>query len=428
MTAFRALTSSRGDFFFFRGIVLLSILFGTLNCISVVTPALAGPVSSKVFPWLKTYGEGAGLTSGNIEDLVVHGDRLYAAVKGQGVMVLDGENFKPVLSEDRISGGTVTRLVSLPKGLLVAAETGSVTVGLADPAAPAVNELISGSRVVDAVEFNDRLWLATETGLVKKGPEGLEEITRINREILGRVSSFTIFDGKLFVGTYGKGIFFFDPKKDEWTEFSEDQGLQSLYVNSLASDSRYIFVGTDSGVEYFDSVSGNWHRHGRGVAGTGIAVRLAGSKVIRVIPEGNMAWFGTTEGITSYVLEVFEDYKNFVGEAPPENTFLLPKKCPCRLRWNNLTQSGGLPPQEVTSMVLFNSDLWVGTKGGGLLKFDGFYIHGDGWNEFFKIIRIAISQGKVKSTFIPPSDAMDSDSEMPVQAVKPAESESIRKN
>lgn len=117
------------------------------------------------------------------------------------------------------------------------------------------------------------------------------------------VKAMEIFDGKLWIGTYGQGIVVLDPDTMEVVaKFNRSNGLSSNFVESFETVRNRILIGTlGGGVTIYNSVSGVFRY-------INILDGLPSSDVVAIAIEGQRIWFGTLSGgIGILVTENFED-------------------------------------------------------------------------------------------------------------------------
>ncbi|PKK91300.1 MAG: hypothetical protein CVV64_05905 [Candidatus Wallbacteria bacterium HGW-Wallbacteria-1] len=348
-----------------------------------------------LYPWMTFYGQEEGLSDNEVTALLPHGEKLMIGTARAGLFsIAPSGNPELIIESESIPGRRINQLGVAGDDLLVLTNSGALIC----PSGQGERRIIASGRGVQCSQmFRGKLYLGTDSGIMVYDDK-LQEIESLKMAAgkrFGRVTSMAVYDGLLYAGTGSKGCFIFDPETEQWDIFNRDNGMMSLSVRCLQSSERYFMIGNTRGFEIYDRVTRNWLRHTKGVAGTGIPVRLASEMVNVIMVDGGTAWFGTEEGLTNYVLDVSGDYKDFVGEAPPENAFMMPKKCPCRLRWNNIGKRTGMSSDAVSSLALFAGDLWVGTKDGGLNRIAGFYVSGDGWNELYKIVNLV---GKINKS------------------------------
>ncbi len=106
--------------------------------------------------------------------------------------------------------------------------------------------------------------------------------------------------GRLFVGTYGGGVFELTAA-GEFTSFASETGKQVVNPNAMMSDGERLYVGTLDGVWILELRSQKWMR---------LKNELPSSLAISMASDGDYVYFGTTSGIA----RVGKSYLKFTGE------------------------------------------------------------------------------------------------------------------
>ncbi len=101
------------------------------------------------------------------------------------------------------------------------------------------------------------------------------------------VTAICTVNGRLFVGTYGGGVFELTPA-GEFVSFAAETGKQSINSNAMATDGERLYVGTLEGAWVLELDSGKW---------TQLKRELPSATVLSVVAAGDSVYFGTTGGI-----------------------------------------------------------------------------------------------------------------------------------
>ncbi|HMZ22448.1 MAG TPA: hypothetical protein PLD20_31245, partial [Blastocatellia bacterium] len=109
-------------------------------------------------------------------------------------------------------------------------------------------------------------------------------------------TALCVVNGRLFVGTYGGGVFELTPA-GEFVSFAADIGKQSVNPNAMATDGQRLYVGTLEGAWALNLNSGKWTRLKR---------ELPAATVLSVATDSDSVFFGTTNGIASINKKHFE--------------------------------------------------------------------------------------------------------------------------
>jgi ligand-binding sensor domain-containing protein len=106
--------------------------------------------------------------------------------------------------------------------------------------------------------------------------------------------------GRLFVGTYGGGVFELTPA-GEFVSFASEIGKRTINPNAMASDGKRLYVGALDGAWILDMRSQRWTR---------LKDELPSSAVLSVAVDDEHVYFGATSGIA----RVDKSYLNGVKE------------------------------------------------------------------------------------------------------------------
>jgi ligand-binding sensor domain-containing protein len=101
------------------------------------------------------------------------------------------------------------------------------------------------------------------------------------------VTSLCAAGTRLFIGTYGGGVFELAPSNDLYG-FSQEIGTPAVNPNAMWSDGRMLFVGTLGGAWVFDLQAQKW---------THLEDELPARTVLSVTGDAKYVYFGTTNGI-----------------------------------------------------------------------------------------------------------------------------------
>ena len=75
-----------------------------------------------------------------------------------------------------------------------------------------------------------------------------------------------------------------------WWEPPSEEGLVNNWVNSLAVDERYVWIGTREGANRYDKIADKWDRYKRENG-------LPDEDITSIAISGNDVWVGTSEGV-----------------------------------------------------------------------------------------------------------------------------------
>jgi ligand-binding sensor domain-containing protein len=110
------------------------------------------------------------------------------------------------------------------------------------------------------------------------------------------VTAIQTLGSRLFVGTYGGGVFELMPS-GEFTSFASEIGKQTVNPNAMMSDGQRLYVGTLDGAWVLELGSQKWKK---------VKAELPTATVLSVASDGESVYFGTTSGIARVNNKQFE--------------------------------------------------------------------------------------------------------------------------
>lgn len=186
---------------------------------------------------------------------------------------------------------------------------------------------------------HEMVWLGTNHGLcrypVKSERLGFEIMpsATLGRRSMG-ILSLASFQGKIICGTKSKGLWTFDPAKEEWQALPFAEGQERRTVKALCAKGETLWVGTERGL----FVLAGDHESAAAVP---VRDGLPDQYVTALTAAADSVWIGTRRGL--YALED--------GRIGPRG------------------QEQGIPEEEITALRSANGVLWIGTRR-GLLRYD----------------------------------------------------------
>jgi signal transduction histidine kinase/ligand-binding sensor domain-containing protein/DNA-binding response OmpR family regulator len=168
-------------------------------------------------------------------------------------------------------------------------------------------------------DTDGKLWIGTENGLFSCSSDIVRKEDHINNQISDHMVYCILRDkqGKLWIGTFGKGIFIFDEDEQLIANITQNNGLFSNAINSLYMDTGGgIWAATRNGIAHFndsDQTSQfNIYKEEYGLENTHI-------RAIQEDLDGNI-WISTNTGISLWNKneERFKNY-NYQDGVPMGN-------------------------------------------------------------------------------------------------------------
>jgi len=191
---------------------------------------------------------------------------LYAGTLGDGLLRLAGEEWERV-SDGELPGRFVTCIAGGPDGASVL--VGTMTLGLividgASGAMRGLDQIVPAftARNVTSVltDAEGRVWIGTYGAGLFLWTPGEGSVRRFSRET-GEIGDDWVLamcetPRALYFGTFGAGVSAFEKSRGAWRRFGIADGLASRDVTAIAARAPYVFFGTlGAGVSVYDEAA-----------------------------------------------------------------------------------------------------------------------------------------------------------------------------
>ena len=275
-----------------------------------------------------------GTTYYCIHDLLVDGDKLYAATYGRGLEIFD-------------------------------LKTGKVESYLYNPED---STSISSSRVFILYKAsNGCIYVGTSNGICCYNPEQ-KNFTRMG-SFAGRISAIIEdYHGKIWIGTSISGLYSYNIKTGKTTAYQRSDNPNSITKNvitTLAIDNRKrLWVGTyGQGLCRYNEDSDNFTRYDH--------LGLPNKIITSIIPKGDLLWISTNKGLAVYNpdTEYLKTYSKSNGlyneqftprsgvESSDGKLFLGSTGGFCYFFPQDLRENTYNPPVVLTNMTIFGKEI-----------------------------------------------------------------------
>ncbi len=232
------------------------------------------------------------------------------------------------------------------------------------------------------------LWIGTTTqGVLKFNTTTKDSIVHFNNtNALISNGAYSISkgpDGSIWVGTYGGGMSRF--KNGKWTNFNIQHGLCDSFVYDIHFDKKGVmWVATWSGINRIEGDierRDSWKKITRKSTNMGLsddwvyAIEMASDEVL---------WFGTEVGINRFNGKEWDSWDHNDGLGPDLELLKVEnQRLTLQLRGAHHQVQGdsagmktgeirNFNPNHITSLTIDKEgNVWCGTWGGGLSRFDG---------------------------------------------------------
>ncbi|HUF02682.1 MAG TPA: two-component regulator propeller domain-containing protein [Aridibacter sp.] len=211
-------------------------------------------------------------------------DGSVIAATSRGLVRID-RAFKTSLIDTAQQSGAVNHFsraaMSTARGLLTGAGPDARRI--------TAEQRLPSNSVYTSLETGDSILAGTLSGLARiRGGRVVSTWRSSNSGLTTNwVTALAKADGRIFIGTYGGGIFELTPS-DEIRPVSPNDGKVVINLNALATDGGRLYAGTMKGLAVLDLSSGRW---------VTIADGLPSAVVFSVACDDRTVFVGTTNGI-----------------------------------------------------------------------------------------------------------------------------------
>jgi len=148
---------------------------------------------------------------------------------------------------------------------------------------------LPSNSVYTVLQHRESVYAGTLSGLAEIRAGRIVRVFKDSNSKLAQnwVTALCTVGGRLFVGTYGGGVFELTAA-GELVSFAAEIGKQTVNPNAMATDGRRLYVGTLDGAWILELDSQRW---------TKLKAELPAATVLSVAADGENAYFGTTSGI-----------------------------------------------------------------------------------------------------------------------------------
>ena len=280
-----------------------------------------------------------GTTYYCIHDLLMDGDKLYAATYERGLEVFD-------------------------------LQTGKVESYLNNPQD---STSIPSSRVFSLYKAsNGYIYVGTSNGICYFNPKQ-KNFTRISSAMRRTSAIIEDYHGKIWIGSSIEGLYSFDIKTNKLTLYQHTNNPKSLTKNAittLAIDSRKrLWIGTyGQGLCRYNEKTNDFTRYDH--------LKLPNKIISSIIPKGDQLWISTNKGLAVYnpETEYLKTYSKSNGlyneqftprsgfESSDGRLFFGATDGFCSFSPQDLRENAYNPPVVLTSMTIFGKEIQAGAS------------------------------------------------------------------
>jgi ligand-binding sensor domain-containing protein len=148
----------------------------------------------------------------------------------------------------------------------------------------------------------DKIWMGCESGLYGMDRQHQEVIRYLEKEKMNILSMYADEAGRLWIGTFGQGLYCFDPRTQRHLHLTEKNGLSNNSILNIDGQGKTIWLATLGGITELNWKSDPFNNQ---VSITGFNDKFNFPEVyvydVFAAPDGKI-WFGT-DGKGLYVYE-----------------------------------------------------------------------------------------------------------------------------
>lgn len=155
-----------------------------------------------------------------------------------------------------------------------------------------LNLIVNALYVDDA----DNVWLGTINGLYVYSKKMFQFFGGINKVLKFRINDIAGYGKYIVVGTNGSGVYFFNPASNYLKVITENEGLNSNFVNVVYSKDNSIWVGTNKGLCKINVIEKNDSLH---IFATQFSENdgLLATEIKDIDEFNNLMFVGTSDGL-----------------------------------------------------------------------------------------------------------------------------------
>jgi ligand-binding sensor domain-containing protein len=236
----------------------------------------------------------------------------FLQATGEGVSAATTQGlfqFKPDFSYttfDKTKGLPTNAITHISDGVIATARGLVFTREKTPKILSAVNRLPNNS-VYTTLKIGETVYAGTLSGLAQIEDKRVVRVWQDSNYNLATnwVTALVSANERIFVGTYGGGIFELLPS-GEIHSFADETGKFVVNPNALAADENRLYVGTLEGAKILDLQTQKW---------TSVKKVLPSETVMSIAADEENVYFGTASGIAairkSYFENLEKDNENF---------------------------------------------------------------------------------------------------------------------
>jgi ligand-binding sensor domain-containing protein len=262
--------------------------------------------------WAGTFRRGIDVLAANgklLTHLETEGIREvnYLQINSEGVSAATTQGLFQIKADftytafDKTRGLPTNAITHLSEGVIATAR-GLVYTGEKTPRILSAANRLPNNSVYTTLNIGETLYAGTLSGLAQIENKKVVRVWQDSNSNLATnwVTALVSANERIFVGTYGGGIFELLPS-GEVRSFADEIGKFVVNPNALAADEKRLYIGTLEGAKVLDLQTQKW---------TNVKKVLPSETVMSIAADEETVYFGTASGIAAIRKSYFENVEN----------------------------------------------------------------------------------------------------------------------
>lgn len=213
------------------------------------------------------------------------------------------------------------------------------------------------------------LWLGSMNMILRYNKD-TDNFSRMHNTEITTIDIIQDKHGCLWFGTWGKGIFHYNPQTDEWKQLvhqaKDKNSIPNNQVNCFYLDENdRLWIGTDDGLCYYNFSDSTFNR---------LPLSIPNLTIRNIIKERNSLWIATANGLVTYNLDSGDTHIFLKKDGLQSNQFNIKAGLLSSSGYLYLGTTNGfnvidprlvfenkyIPPVVITNLQIFNQNVEIG--------------------------------------------------------------------
>lgn len=218
----------------------------------------------------------------------------------------------------------------------------------------------------------DNLWLGSMNMILRYNKE-TDNFSRTRNTEITTIDIIQDKEGCLWFGTWGKGIFRYNPQTDEWKQLVHNTKDKNTIPNNQINcfcldDNDRLWIGTDDGLCYYSFSDSTFTR---------VSLSIPNITIRNIIKERNTLWIATANGLVTYNPDSGDTHTLLKKDGLQSNQFNIKAGLLSSSGYLYLGTTNGfniidprfvfenkyIPPVVITNLQIFNQNVTISEDG-----------------------------------------------------------------